>query len=101
MRQYKLMTGPFPPESVFTGEMGRLKSYERQKPSVENKTLLLILFPFSLIQRFSSPFDQRNPYLAPVTAIRELFQKDCQRSCLHLELDISNSRLKFVIYNLL
>jgi len=32
MRQYKLVQGPFPPESVFTGEIGRLKSYEKQKP---------------------------------------------------------------------
>lgn len=34
MRQYKLVQGPFPPESVFTGEIGRLKSYEKQKPYV-------------------------------------------------------------------
>ena len=34
MRQYKLVQGPFPPESVFTGEIGRLKSYEKQKPLV-------------------------------------------------------------------
>lgn len=34
MRQYKLVQGPFPSESVFTGEIGRLKSYERQKPYV-------------------------------------------------------------------
>ncbi|CAF4713621.1 unnamed protein product, partial [Rotaria magnacalcarata] len=32
MRQYKLVPGPFPVDSVFTGEIGRLKSYERQKP---------------------------------------------------------------------
>ena len=34
MRQYKLVDGPFPPETVFTGEIGRLKSYEKQKPYV-------------------------------------------------------------------
>jgi hypothetical protein len=34
MRQYKLLQGPFPPEIVFTGEIGRLKSYEKQKPYV-------------------------------------------------------------------
>lgn len=73
MRQYKLVQGPFPSESVFTGEIGRLKSYERQKP----------------------PYDQRNPYLAPVLSTRELFQKDSQRSCLHLELDITNTRIKY------
>ncbi len=32
MRQYKLVEGPFPPETVFTGEIGRLKSYEKQRP---------------------------------------------------------------------
>ncbi len=40
------------------------------------------------------PFDARNPYLAPVVASRELFEKGCLRSCLHLELDITNTRLK-------
>jgi NADPH-ferrihemoprotein reductase len=73
MRQYKLVQGPFPSETVFTGEVGRLKSYEKQKP----------------------PFDLRNPFLAPVVANRELFQERCLRSCLHLELDISNTRLKY------
>ncbi|CAF0827749.1 unnamed protein product [Rotaria sordida] len=73
MKQYKLVDGPFSSETVFTGEIGRLKSYEKQKP----------------------PFDIRNPYLAPVIASRELFQKDCARSCLHLELDISNTRIKY------
>lgn len=43
----------------------------------------------------SRPYDLRNPYLAPVVASRELFQKGCLRSCLHLELDISNTRLKW------
>jgi len=71
MRQYKLVEGPFPSETVFTGEIGRLKSYEKQKP----------------------PFDLRNPYLSSVTAIRELFKERCLRSCLHLELDIANTRL--------
>ncbi|CAF3926461.1 unnamed protein product [Rotaria magnacalcarata] len=73
MRQYKLVPGPFPVDSVFTGEIGRLKSYERQKP----------------------PYDARNPYLAPVTNTRELFQNDCLRSCLHLELDISATNIKY------
>jgi len=42
MRQYKLIQGPFPPESVFTGEIGRLKSYEKQKPYVYMWFFLLI-----------------------------------------------------------
>ncbi|CAM4888912.1 unnamed protein product [Rotaria socialis] len=75
MRQYKLVPGPFSVDSVFTGEIGRLKSYEKQKP----------------------PYDARNPYLAPVTKSRELFQKDCLRSCLHLELDISATNIKYEV----
>lgn len=34
MRQYKRVEGPFTSETTFTGEIGRLKSYEKQKPYV-------------------------------------------------------------------
>ena len=34
MRQYKLVEGPFTADTTFTGEIGRLKSYEKQKPYV-------------------------------------------------------------------
>ncbi len=90
MRQYKLVQGPFPAETIFTGEIGRLKSYEKQKPYVS------LFFPYtnSLNLFYTRPFDLRNPYLAPVTSSRELFQKNCARSCLHLELDLSNTRIK-------
>lgn len=90
MRQYKLVEGPFAPETVFTGEIGRLKSYEKQKPYV----FLQGCLRESSVAFLFRPFDLRNPYLAPVLASRELFQKDCLRSCLHLELDISNTRIK-------
>ncbi|CAF4304559.1 unnamed protein product, partial [Didymodactylos carnosus] len=73
MRQYKLVTGNSSSGTIFTGEVGRLKSYEKQKP----------------------PFDLRNPFLAPVLENRELFKPDCLRSCLHLELDLAKSRLRY------
>jgi hypothetical protein len=34
MRQYKLVDEPFASDTIFTGEIGRLKSYEKQKPYV-------------------------------------------------------------------
>ena len=46
MRQYKLVEGPFPPETVFTGEIGRLKSYEKQKPYVRLLSLTSIGLSF-------------------------------------------------------
>lgn len=40
------------------------------------------------------PFNAHNPYIAPIPETRELFQtKD--RNCLHLEIDISDSNLKY------
>ena len=42
MRQYKLVQGPFPAENVFTGEIGRLKSFEKQKPYVCSLSLNVI-----------------------------------------------------------
>ncbi|CAF0746438.1 unnamed protein product [Didymodactylos carnosus] len=73
MRQYKLIKDIFPQETIFTGEVGRLKCYEKQK----------------------SPFHLRNPFLAPILANKELFKPDSLRSCLHLELDLTNSRLSY------
>lgn len=57
---------------VFTGEVTRLGSLEDQKP----------------------PFDVKNPYLAPLTVNREL-HKGGDRSCMHIELDISGSKMRY------
>jgi len=73
MRQYKMVSHEdLPSDKVFKGEISRLNSYTRQKP----------------------PFDSKNPFMAPMTVKRNLF-KNCDRQCLHIELDISNSRLRY------
>ncbi|XP_067451992.1 P450 (cytochrome) oxidoreductase b [Thunnus thynnus] len=55
---------------VYTGEIGRLKSFEVQKP----------------------PFDSKNPFLAPVTVNRKL-NKGGDRHLMHLEVDITGSKI--------
>ncbi|KAH7637560.1 nadph--cytochrome p450 reductase-like [Dermatophagoides farinae] len=71
-RQYDLILHEdLPPEKVFTGEVVRLGSYRNQKP----------------------PFDQKNPFLAPITVNRELYKGP--RSCMHIEIDIRNSKLRY------
>ncbi|XP_075871091.1 P450 (cytochrome) oxidoreductase b isoform X1 [Nelusetta ayraudi] len=57
---------------VYTGEIGRLKSFEVQKP----------------------PFDAKNPFLAPVTVNRKL-NKAGDRHLMHLELDITGSKIRY------
>ncbi|MEQ2209292.1 hypothetical protein XENOCAPTIV_028053 [Xenoophorus captivus] len=57
---------------VFTGEIGRLKSFEVQKP----------------------PFDSKNPFLAPVTVNRKL-NKAGDRHLMHLQLDITGSKIRY------
>ena len=73
IRQYKLLNcEDISQEKIFKGEIARLKSYEKQRP----------------------PFDAKNPYLAPVIVNRNLF-KGGDRRCLHIELDIKDSRLRY------
>uniref|UniRef100_A0A3Q1FKK0 NADPH--hemoprotein reductase n=1 Tax=Acanthochromis polyacanthus TaxID=80966 RepID=A0A3Q1FKK0_9TELE len=57
---------------VYTGEIGRLQSFEVQKP----------------------PFDAKNPFLAPVTVNRKL-NKAGERHLMHLELDITGSKIRY------
>ncbi|XP_062329842.1 P450 (cytochrome) oxidoreductase b [Osmerus eperlanus] len=57
---------------VYSGEMGRLKSFEVQKP----------------------PFDAKNPFLAPVIANRKL-NKAGDRHLMHIELDITGSKIRY------
>ena len=49
--------------------------------------ILVSIVPFS-------PFNQKNPYLAPVIVNREL-HKGGDRSCMHIEFDITDSKLKY------
>uniref|UniRef100_A0A452U9S4 P450 (cytochrome) oxidoreductase n=1 Tax=Ursus maritimus TaxID=29073 RepID=A0A452U9S4_URSMA len=73
IRQYELVVHTdLDPAKVYAGEMGRLKSYENQKP----------------------PFDAKNPFLAAVTTNRKLNQ-GTERHLMHLELDISDSKLRY------
>nr|CAG4646861.1 EOG090X027R [Megafenestra aurita]SVE92258.1 EOG090X027R [Megafenestra aurita] len=72
MRQYRLVIPDVIPEKLFTGEIARLRAYQTQRP----------------------PFDAKNPFLAPVIAWREL-HKGGERSCMHIELDLSNSKLRY------
>nr|CAG4638293.1 EOG090X027R [Cyclestheria hislopi] len=72
MRQYRLVVPETIPEKIFTGEVARLKSYVTQRP----------------------PFDAKNPFLAQVTTWRQL-HKGGERSCMHIELDIANSKLRY------
>lgn len=76
MRQYEqtvLEEGDYKPERVFTGEVARLKSYNTQRP----------------------PFDLKNPFMAPIRVNKNLHSETSDRYCMHLELDISGSRIRY------
>ena len=73
MRQYEctvLEEGQYKSDRLYTGEVARLKSYVTQRP----------------------PFDVKNPYMATVAVNRNLHSDDSDRLCMHIELDISESR---------
>ncbi|KAL9982110.1 hypothetical protein ACROYT_G010910 [Oculina patagonica] len=72
-RQFKLVIHKdLPQDKLYIGEMNKLKSYITQRP----------------------PFDAKNPFLAPVLVNREL-HKAGNRSCMHIELDITGSKIKY------
>ncbi|XP_076364602.1 cytochrome P450 reductase isoform X1 [Tachypleus tridentatus] len=72
VRQYQLIVHTDLPENkIFTGEVSRLNSFKTQKP----------------------PYDAKNPYLAPVKINRELYKGS--RSCMHVELNIANSKIRY------
>jgi len=76
MRQYEetvLKEGDYKPERVFSGEIARLRSYVTQRP----------------------PFDVKNPYMSPIKVNRNLHSDESDRYCMHLELDISGSRIRY------
>ncbi|XP_006822355.1 NADPH--cytochrome P450 reductase-like [Saccoglossus kowalevskii] len=73
VRQYAVTVHEdIPKEKIFTGEVARLKSFQNQKP----------------------PYDAKNPYLSPVIVNREL-HKGGDRSCMHLEFDITGSKIRY------
>ncbi|XP_015598427.1 NADPH--cytochrome P450 reductase isoform X1 [Cephus cinctus] len=74
IRQYKLTEHVDAlPEKVYTGEIARLHSYKNQR----------------------SPYDAKNPYLAPVKVNRELHGPTSERSCMHIEFDIEGSTMRY------
>uniref|UniRef100_A0A672PJA2 NADPH--cytochrome P450 reductase n=1 Tax=Sinocyclocheilus grahami TaxID=75366 RepID=A0A672PJA2_SINGR len=73
IRQYELKVhSDLNMNKIYTGEVGRLKSFENQKP----------------------PFDSKNPFLAPVSVNRKL-NKAGDRHLMHLELDITGSKIRY------
>ncbi|XP_050408551.1 NADPH--cytochrome P450 reductase [Patella vulgata] len=73
IRQYSLQVNEdLPAEKIYHGEISRLGSFNLQKP----------------------PYDAKNPFLAPIIANREL-HKGGDRSCMHIELDISGSKIRY------
>jgi NADPH-ferrihemoprotein reductase len=57
---------------VYTGEFARLHSYKNQRP----------------------PFDAKNPFMSKMTVHKELCNGG-ERSCMHIELDITNSKMRY------
>ncbi len=76
MRQYEekvLSEGDYNPEKLYTGEPARLRSYITQRP----------------------PFDLKNPYLAPIAINRGLHSPGSDRHCMHIEIGIKDSRIRY------
>lgn len=72
-RQFELVVHhDLPQDKIYSGEMNKLKAYVTQRP----------------------PFDAKNPFLAPVLVNRELHRAG-DRSCMHIELDITGSKIKY------
>jgi len=75
-RQYEhkaLQEGDFKPEKVYTGEVARLRSYVTQRP----------------------PFDVKNPYMGPIKVNTNIHNEGSGRHCLHIEVDIEGSRIRY------
>ena len=73
-REFRLETfTDLPSEKIFNGEIARLGAFDNQKP----------------------PYDAKNPYLAQVRVNRELHKEGSDRSCMHIELDIDGSGIRY------
>ncbi|GFU19605.1 NADPH--cytochrome P450 reductase, partial [Nephila pilipes] len=72
LRQYQLVLHEdLPQEKLFTREISRLNSYRNQRP----------------------PYDMKNPYLSTILVNKELYKGS--RSCMHIELDISDAKIRY------
>ena len=53
-----------------------------------------VIFQLKIMLNFLfRPYDQKNPFLAPISVNREL-HKGGDRSCMHIELDITQAKLR-------
>ncbi|XP_011700669.1 PREDICTED: NADPH--cytochrome P450 reductase isoform X2 [Wasmannia auropunctata] len=74
IRQYKLTEHvDLPTERIYTGEIARLHSFTNQR----------------------TPYDAKNPFLAPVKVNRELHGPTSERSCMHIEFNIESSKMRY------
>ena len=62
-----------PETKIFNGEISKVGAFTTQKP----------------------PYDAKNPFLAQVKINRELHSGGSDRSCMHIELDISGSGIRY------
>ncbi|KAI9582058.1 NADPH--cytochrome P450 reductase isoform X1 [Glossina fuscipes] len=73
IRQFRLLEhNDVQLDRIYTGEVARLHSLQNQRP----------------------PFDAKNPFLAPILINREL-HKGGNRSCMHIELNIEGSKMRY------
>jgi len=75
-RQYEhkvLEEGDYNSEKVYTGEVARLRSYITQRP----------------------PFDVKNPYMSTIKVNDNIHKEGSGRHCMHIELDIEGSRMRY------
>ncbi|KYN41090.1 NADPH--cytochrome P450 reductase [Trachymyrmex septentrionalis] len=74
IRQYKLTEHvDLPADRIYIGELARLHSFANQR----------------------SPYDAKNPFLAPVKVNRELHGPTSDRSCMHIEFNIEGSKIRY------
>ncbi|KAH0951974.1 hypothetical protein HN011_004798 [Eciton burchellii] len=74
IRQYKLSEHTeLPVNRIYTGEIARLHSFKNQR----------------------TPFDAKNPFLASVMVNRELHGPMSERSCMHIEFSIEDSKIRY------
>lgn len=123
IRQFRLVShapGEVPTNNVFSGEIARLHSLQVQKPYVFYHYFLckmyiiwtlyykIIKFKTQKLQNLvhlkiivflkiifnCRPYDAKNPFLAQIKVNRELHKRG-DRSCLHIEFDISDSKMRY------
>ena len=61
-------------------------------PGAEDHTLAMVIY-ITCRYFHNRPYDAKNPYLSPIKVNREL-HKGGGRSCMHIELDITGSRIR-------